>query len=389
MICNDCGPLPKDHRAMWTEDLMGALMPALGRNWFPWADSLIDRLFLAAKLVTLDPNPPRDKISLRTTVFWDEAEKEGIKLWAVKTPYCYNNTFFMEVNGKRWSFEGLPLAGHALKNTHDIDDKWAVKKVLKEAGLPIAEGRAFWWFAWEEALAYGEKLGFPVIVKPRNGSMSQHITPNIQTREKLIEGIRRANDYSPRFIVERFIPNAKIYRVTTIDSECTAAVLRTPAHVIGDGVHTVEELVARKNAEPGRGNPKAKDTTCYKLVINETSHRLLAEQNLSPTAIPEAGRRVFTQDKVILDLGADLHEATSEIHPDNREIFEKAARLFPTGVLGIDFLCEDISRSYKEQPCAIIELNSLPYIDMHHFPTTGAPVNVGKRIVTMVKKYYR
>jgi cyanophycin synthetase len=92
---------------------------------------------------------------------------------------------------------------------------------------------------------------------------------------------------------------------------------------------------------------------------------------------------------VILDLGADLFERTGEVHPDNLELFRAVARLFNTRLVGIDFLAEDISKSWRGQNAAIIELNSLPYIDMHHFPTKGEPVNVGGFICDMVEKYYK
>jgi cyanophycin synthetase len=91
---------------------------------------------------------------------------------------------------------------------------------------------------------------------------------------------------------------------------------------------------------------------------------------------------------VILDLGADLFEVTPCVHFDNLEIFKKVAEIFNTRFVGIDFLSNDISKSWKEHPSVIIELNSLPYIDMHHYPTEGIPVNVGGWITDLVEKYY-
>ncbi|MDP3790961.1 MAG: hypothetical protein Q8R38_02835 [Candidatus Omnitrophota bacterium] len=39
-------------------------------------------------------------------------------------------------------------------------------------------------------------------------------------------------------------------------------------------------------------------------------------------------------------------------------------------------------------PFGIIEANSLPYIDMHHFPVTGAPRNVAGAILDEVERRY-
>jgi len=55
---------------------------------------------------------------------------------------------------------------------------------------------------------------------------------------------------------------------------------------------------------------------------------------------------------------------------------------------GIDFLAQDIAVSWKEQPCAILELNSVPCIEVHHFPSSGAPTNPAKALADMFFKHY-
>jgi cyanophycin synthetase len=124
------------------------------------------------------------------------------------------------------------------------------------------------------------------------------------------------------------------------------------------------------------------------LVIDKISDRLLAEQSYDFNSIPPKGEIVYLQEKVILDLGADLIEVSREIHPDNAELFREITTLFGVKLVGIDFIAEDITKSWKKQQCAIIELNSLPYIDMHHFPTIGEPMKISKHLCDMVFKYY-
>ncbi|TSC52600.1 MAG: hypothetical protein LiPW39_553, partial [Parcubacteria group bacterium LiPW_39] len=108
------------------------------------------------------------------------------------------------------------------------------------------------------------------------------------------------------------------------------------------------------------------------------------QAGLTLDSVLPTNQRVFLQEKIILDLGADLIEMSGQIHSANRLLFEEVAEIFDARVLGIDFLCQDIGTSWKEQKCAIMELNSLPFIDMHHFPLEGEPRNLAGMIWEMI-----
>jgi len=143
-----------------------------------------------------------------------------------------------------------------------------------------------------------------------------------------------------------------------------------------------------KNKNPQRGNPQQKGTILCKLVINETTEKLLKEKGYNFSTIPKKGEIVYLQKDSFLKLGGDLFEVTKGVHPDNLLLFCEVAKFFDVRLVGIDFLAKDISISWKNQPCAILELNSLPCIEMHHFPSSGKSQNVAKTLVDMVFKYY-
>ena len=394
-LCDDCGPLPVIHWQNYLNTLLESFLPSV---YLPYSfnyfieKSFID-LFCLLKLIKVEENFERSKISskisLRTTVFMDEAKKRGIKFSVLKGPVGYLNQFYMAINGRKYLFEGLPRAEWlSKKSIHRIDDKIFVKNELVKIGAPIAEGKAFNHFNQRKALKYGEQLGFPLIVKPRAGSISHHITADIKNKNELKEAIYKTLRYSPFFVVEKYLEDMNVYRATVIDEENIACVKRVAAHIIADGKYSIKKLIEIKNKDSRRGNPRQKDTTLYKLVINKTSEKLLAEQGYNFNSVPEKGEIIYLQEKVILDLGADLFEVSRNMHWDNIELFKKIASLFNVKLVGIDFIAEDISKSWKEQRCAVIELNSLPYIDMHHFPTYGEPVEISKHLCDMVVKYY-
>ncbi len=390
--CPDCGPLPVIH---WQNFLNIFFNSAMFRVRAPYAllsrlEELMINFFLGVGLISLESDLDRKKISLRTMVFIDEARKRGMAFLALRGPVGFLNYFYMEVGGRWYLIEGLPrIEWLNSGETDSIDDKSFVKRKLKKSGFAVPEGRAFGFWNKGRAMKYAGELGFPLVVKPAIGSMSQHITVNVKSGDELKKAIRRAVRYSPRFIVERYLADARVFRATVIDEKDVACVERVPAHVIGDGTGSIRELLEVKNKDPRRGRPKQKDTTQYKIVADDTTKKLLSERGYDWDSVPKKDERVYLQEKVILDLGADLFERTSEIHPDNVELFKTVARLFKTKLVGIDLLAEDISMSWREQNASIIELNSLPYVDMHHFPTEGAPVNIGGFICDMVEKYYR
>ena len=101
------------------------------------------------------------------------------------------------------------------------------------------------------------------------------------------------------------------------------------------------------------------------------------------------GVRVWLADDPFMRSGGDLEDVTDAVHPDNRALAEDVAKLFGMKLVGMDFICQDVARPWKEQACAILELNSLPSIEMHHHPSYGSPRDVAGAIADMAVRYYR
>lgn len=396
--CPHCGPLAINHFASWLnsfiEHFVNQLDKRLSGFWARMSSGFVGKaqdkfllFFLAAlqkaKIISLKTDFERHKIYNRTLVLLDEAKARGIKAGAVLFFGRYTNHFFAQIGGRKIFFEGLPLgksSGKAEKVF--IDDKAELKKILRQYNLPFVEGKSFW--RSKNAFDYGLELGFPLVVKPRCGSISRHTFINILNKSELAKAIKVAKKVCPWIIVERCLSEMEVFRATVVNFKLGGAAKRMPANVIGDGFLSVQELVEAKNSHPWRGQPKQKDCTYLKIVIDDTTQRLLAIQDLTLASIPEPSQTVFLQEKVILDLGADLIDVTDSVHPDNISLFEQVAKIFGTKLVGIDFLCQDIAVSWQTQKCAIIELNSLPFIDMHHFPLEGQPRNLASQLWEMV-----
>lgn len=380
------------HIQTWIDEITSTLMPRLrlSKKIESFFDVVLEKTFSSVGLIRMRDDFLFSEIQMRSACFINEARKRGVKFKAAKGPVGYTNHFCAEINGAKIRFESLPVANHISKyNVSFVDCKERTKNHLKKGGFPIAEGKSFWFWQKGKAVKFGnDEIGFPLVVKPRGGSVARHVTTNIRNSEELREGINKSIVYSPAFIVERFIENSFVYRATVVDFDFVAVVKQVPANIIGDGTSTIQQLVREKNSDKKRGKPHQKDSTLYKIVIDDTTAKLLAEKNYDLETVLKKDEIVYLQKNPFLKLGGDLVEVTENVHRDNIQLFKNIARFFDIRLVGMDFLAPDISNSWQNQHCAVLELNSLPCIEMHHFPSSGIPQNVANALVNLFFKYY-
>jgi cyanophycin synthetase len=182
-------------------------------------------------------------------------------------------------------------------------------------------------------------------------------------------------------VVERFIAGGD-HRLLIVGEKLIAAARREPAHVIGDGVHTVAELVERVNADPRRGNDHA--TPLSRIRLDSIAMGVLVEQQLNPSSIPAAGQKVLIRRNGNLSTGGTATDVTDLVHPDVAARAIEAAKVIGLDIAGIDVLANDISRPLEEQNGAIVEVNAGPGLRMHIEPSIGTPRPVGEAIIAQM-----
>ena len=387
-FCEDCHKPAWRHLDSWLDEFMSSCpLPQKLNGFGDLLMVLLEIFFVFFRLAAFEENFNLSNVEPRSACFVAEARKRGIKIKVLRGPFGHTNRFLAEANGKKIRFEGLPLAESLSKQPlYLLDNKERVRRRLKREGLPVPEGKAFWFWQKSRACVFGEKLGFPLVVKPRSGSFSRHITTGIKNTGQLKKAINKAISYSPAFIVERFIADTFVHRLTVIDFDFVACVKLTPANVIADGKSTISELIRQKNSDPRRGEADQKNFVLHKLIIDETSERLLKVRGYDLSTVPKTGEIIYLQKDPFVKLGADIIEITPKVHPENIELARRIAKLFDARVVGVDFLAQDITLPWQNQQCAILELNSLPCIELHHFPYSGEPQNITARLTDFLYK---
>lgn len=260
-------------------------------------------------------------------------------------------------------------------------DKDLTTKLLASAGLPVPKAESM--RTVDGAVAAARRVGFPVVVKPLDGNHGRGVCLNLKSEQEVRDAFPIAAEQSRRGIVqvESFI-TGKDYRCLIVGGRMAAIAERVPAHVIGDGEHTVSELVDITNADPRRG--VGHEQVLTRIKVDEAAVELVRDQGFGMDDVPPADKMVKLALTGNMSTGGISVDRTFDAHPDNIEIAEEAARMIGLDVAGIDFICPDITAPVRETGGAICEVNAAPGFRMHTHPTVGEPQFIAKPVVDLL-----
>lgn len=260
-------------------------------------------------------------------------------------------------------------------------DKELTARLLDAAGLPVPGAEAF--SRLRGVLRYASRIGYPVVVKPLDGNHGRGVGINLRNEAEVEAAYDVAKEESRNgyVVCERFL-EGNDYRFLVVNGKVAAVAERVPAHVIGDGQHTVEELVDLVNQDERRGIGHEKVLT--KIKLNKSAEDLLVAQDLRLDAVPAKDQMVKLALTGNMSTGGISIDRTHDAHPDNIEIAEQAAKVVGLDIAGIDVISLDITVSMRDNGAGICEVNAAPGFRMHSHPTIGEPQFVAKPVIDML-----
>lgn len=256
-------------------------------------------------------------------------------------------------------------------------DKQLTKKLLAAAGVPVPLGREV--DTPEDAWTAACEIGLPVVVKPKNGNQGKGVTVNITSREPLMAAYTAAAEFGDEILVERFLPGND-FRLLVIGNKLVAAARRDPPHVVGDGTHTIRELVEQVNSDPRRGTGHA--TSLTKIRFDDIALACLATQGFHADSVLPKGKRVTLRHNANLSTGGSATDVTDNVHPEVAERAVAAAQMVGLDICGVDIVCDTILHPLEEQGGGVVEVNAAPGLRMHLSPSYGKGRPVGEAIIS-------
>jgi len=260
-------------------------------------------------------------------------------------------------------------------------DKEDTHQLLNDLGLPVPQQRLV--YSEHQAIQAARTIGFPVVLKPLNANHGRGVSINLTEEHMVRDAFIHAKEHGTgrSVIVESFVTGMD-HRMLVINNQLVAVAKRVPGHVVGDGKSTIEELVEIVNSDPRRGVGHEKVLT--QLEFDKAADQHLEEAGYTRDTVLADAEVLFLRSTANLSTGGTAIDMTDVVHPDNREMAVRAVSSVGLDVGGVDFLSDDITKSYKDIGGAIVEVNAAPGFRMHVAPSEGKPRDVAGPVMDML-----
>ena len=260
-------------------------------------------------------------------------------------------------------------------------DKEDTHNLLNDLGLPVPKQLMV--YGERQAVRAARRIGYPVVIKPLNANHGRGVSINLSTDQEVEVAFAEAQKFgsSRAVLVESYLTGFD-HRMLVVNNELVAVAKRVPGHVVGDGHHTIEQLIEIVNQDPRRGIGHEKVLT--RLELDSQAERLMTEAGFDKDTVLEQDQLFYLRSTANLSTGGTAIDVTDVVHPDNRDMAIRSIKAIGLDIGGVDFLTDDISKSYKEIGGGICECNAAPGFRMHVAPSEGTPRDVAGKVMDML-----
>lgn len=301
------------------------------------------------------------------------------RLFLPVSPVDEIDGFDLKIGNKRYFNRGVINCFNDHCSVSIARDKFGSNKILEHAGFPVPKSTSISISEFEDGLLE-TRLGtikFPVVIKPtQDGRKGRNVLCNIKNIEQLCEYLQSYFLYDNCISIEEFHGNLNSYRVLIFKNKLLGVVQRFSAHVVGDGSHTVQELIDLQNII----REQTSDMLAPIIIDNEVQIRL-KELGIGLDYIPEKDQKITLCYVCNSSRGGTFEALGTKICKENKKLFVKAARVLNLNLVGFDVECVDINQPIEHTQGVIIEANANPSVRIHEQSITGKPHNVTKTIL--------
>ncbi|WP_310828689.1 bifunctional glutamate--cysteine ligase GshA/glutathione synthetase GshB [Paenibacillus pedocola] len=263
-----------------------------------------------------------------------------------------------------------------------MENKIVTKEVLKQHGIRVPAGKAYR-SPQEAILDYELHRERKIVVKPKSTNFGLGITifTHSFTEEDYRQAIEMAFAHDQTILLEEFIAG-KEYRFLVMGDEVAGILHRVPANITGDGIHTIEQLIALKNKDPLRGIGYR--TPLERIQLGEAEKLFLKNQFLNPSDIPGSGEVIYLRENSNISTGGDSIDYTDDIPESYKQMAIRAAKAAGATFCGVDMMIGDINEEASNDNYSIIEINFNPAIHIHCYPYQGMNRRADDKILDLL-----
>ena len=320
-------------------------------------------------------------MELSTQAVIEDAIKNGIKVDVID-----ENDQFIRLENKghiEYVKNGNMTSKDSYISPLIMENKVVTKKVLAEKGFRVPKGYEV--SSLDEAI---QKFNYiknkPIVIKPKSTNFGLGITifkNGTSSLENYSKAVEFALKEDKDILIEEFIEGTE-YRFFVIEGKTEAVLLRVPANVVGDGKHTIRELVEIKNSNPLRGD--AKKTPLKKIELGEIEKLQLAEQGLNFDSILPKNEVAYLRENSNISTGGDSVDKTDAVHESYKKLAVEITDAMMAKVCGVDLIIPDITEEINGENYGVIEANFNPMMMMHIYPHSGKSRRLSLNVLKML-----
>jgi len=321
----------------------------------------------------------RNKIKLRSQsaqVILDAAREKGVKAEVISKRF---HLLKLTYNGKSLFIKGTSFPVNSQPACLIAENKFLTKKVLRIHKIAVPKS----WLVRtpkEAKETILRKNLFPCVLKPVKGNHGNRVFANIESLAEFDEVLPLVftGPGKKNVLIEEFI-KGKDYRLLVVGNKVSAVMERIPAHVIGDGINNIRQLIRLFNQNPLVGERYEKPLC--KIRFNGEVRRNLRKQGRRSTHIPQKEERIFLRQNANISTGGIGKDVTYEVNHGLKEMAIAATKAIGMVITGVDIIYDEVSNKPY-----VLELNDCSGIDIHHYPMWGQPREVASDIIEFLLK---
>jgi glutathione synthase/RimK-type ligase-like ATP-grasp enzyme len=264
--------------------------------------------------------------------------------------YCNNNECITKSYKKHFNtLDAIKL----------VKDKYNTSAILTKNGIPVPK------FTKINSndniknilnLMNKSKIYFPIVLKPINGTFGIDVITNIDNEEELIESISSLKQKYKELMLETQV-RGDCYRIFVFNNKVIDVIKREKPYVIGDGIHTVSELIDKRNKEQEKmGLFQTKNV----------SNLFIIKQGFTLDTILDDKVKVYISNVINMHNGARISRIPLDTIPQkNIDMFINTNKFLKISCSGIDYLSDDITIEYDINDGKVLEVNGTPDTEIH------------------------